>query len=310
MFKVVSTAGDTFLGGEDFDLRIIDWLVQGFNDEHDIDLRQDRMALQRLKDAAEKAKCELSGVEQTEVNLPFIISNARNEALHLQRTLTRTQLEELTRDLVNRTVETCDQTLQEASMGKGDIDDVLLVGGMTRMPLVQRKIEAIFGAKIAKDVNPDEIVAVGAAIQCGILGGEIDDIVLLDVTPHSLGVRVKGDRMAKVIPRNTTIPTSETKRFATTEDDQTFVEVQVYQGESERVQDNTPLGRFTLGNLPARARGEVRVEVNFLVNADGVLEVSAQELSSGKQASVRIAASSGLSKDEVRQLRQRHSTTA
>jgi len=271
-------------------------------------VHDDAAALQRLKEAAETAKRELSTAPTTTINLPFIATGPSGP-LHIDiAALERGVLEGLVNELVERLEAPCARALEDAELSHEELDQVLLVGGMTRMPLVQRKVEEIFGNKIAKDVNPDEIVAVGAAIQCGIMGGEIEDVVLLDVTPHSLGVRVKGDRMATVIPRNTTIPTSESKRFATTEDDQTYVEIQVYQGEGGNVHDNTPLGRFTLGDLPARRRGEVQVNVNFLVNADGVLEVSAHELSSGKQASVRIAASAGLTKNEVRELRQRHQT--
>ena len=302
VFKVVSTAGDTFLGGEDFDLRIIDWLVQGFNDEHDIDLRQDRMALQRLKDAAEKAKCELSGVEQTEVNLPFIISNARNEALHLQRTLTRTQLEELTRDLVNRTVETCDQTLQEASMGKGDIDDVLLVGGMTRMPLVQSAVAGFFGREPSKGVHPDEVVGLGAAIQGSALTEDASDMILLDVTPHTLGIMVVGGFFEALIPMNTTVPTSRSKAFTTVRDNQTAVKILVMQGESHRADDNELLGEFILTGLRRAPAGQVEVEVTFEINADGIVSVQAKDLETGQQQSITVTATSGLTKDEIQDM--------
>jgi molecular chaperone DnaK len=308
VFEVLATSGDTFLGGDDFDRLLIEHLIERFEREHDVQVHDDSAALQRLKEAAETAKRELSTAPSTAINLPFIATGPSGP-LHINiEALERGVLEGLSGALIDRLEAPCAQALEDAGISHEELDQVLLVGGMTRMPMVQRKVEEIFGNKIAKDVNPDEIVAVGAAIQSGILAGEIEDVVLLDVTPHSLGVRVKGDRMSKVIPRNTTIPTSEAKRFATTEDDQTFVEVQVYQGEGEKVSDNTPLGRFTLGDLPARGKGEVQVEVNFLVNADGVLEVTAHELTSGKQASVRIDASGGLTKNEVRELRERHNT--
>jgi len=299
VFKVVSTAGDTFLGGEDFDLRIIDWLVDSFRDEHGIDLRDDRMALQRLKDAAEKAKCELSAVEQTEVNLPFIISNARNEALHLQRVLARHQLEELTADLVQRTVETCSQTLEEAGLGKDEIDEVILVGGMTRMPLVQRSVAEFFEREPCKGVHPDEVVALGASIQGMALTQEASGMILLDVTPHTLGIMVVGGFFEELIPHNTTVPTSRSKVFTTVRENQTAVKILVMQGESHRAEDNELLGEFILTGLRRAPAGQVEVEVTFEINADGIVSVHAKDLETGQQQSITVTATSGLTKEEV-----------
>jgi molecular chaperone DnaK len=299
VFKVVSTAGDTFLGGEDFDLRIIDWLVDSFRDEHGIDLRDDRMALQRLKDAAEKAKCELSAVEQTEVNLPFIISNARNEALHLQRVLARHQLEELTADLVQRTVETCSQTLEEAGLGKDEIDEVILVGGMTRMPLVQRSVAEFFEREPCKGVHPDEVVALGASIQGMALTQEASGMILLDVTPHTLGIMVVGGFFEELIPHNTTVPTSRSKVFTTVRENQTAVKILVMQGESHRAEDNELLGEFILTGLRRAPAGQVEVEVTFEINADGIVSVHAKDMETGQQQSITVTATSGLTKDEV-----------
>jgi molecular chaperone DnaK len=299
VFKVVSTAGDTFLGGEDFDLRIIDWLVDSFRDEHGIDLRDDRMALQRLKDAAEKAKCELSAVEQTEVNLPFIISNARNEALHLQRVLARHQLEELTSDLVQRTIDTCSQTLEEAGLEKDEIDEVILVGGMTRMPLVQRSVAEFFEREPCKGVHPDEVVALGASIQGMALTQEASGMILLDVTPHTLGIMVVGGFFEELIPLNTTVPTSRSKVFTTVRENQTAVKILVMQGESHRAEDNELLGEFILTGLRRAPAGQVEVEVTFEINADGIVSVHAKDLETGQQQSITVTATSGLTKDEI-----------
>ncbi|HEX7481424.1 MAG TPA: molecular chaperone DnaK [Polyangiales bacterium] len=299
VFKVVSTAGDTFLGGEDFDLRIIQWLVDSFKDEHGIDLREDRMALQRLKDAAEKAKCELSAVEQTEVNLPFIISNARNEALHLQRVLGRAQLEELTRDLVERTIQTCEQTLEEAGLDKDEIEDVILVGGMTRMPLVQHAVEAFFEREPNKGVHPDEVVALGAAIQGMALTQEASEMILLDVTPHTLGIMVVGGYFEELIPLNTTVPTSRSKVFTTVRENQTAVKILVMQGESHRADENELLGEFILTGLRRAPAGQVEVEVTFEINADGIVSVHAKDLETGQQQSITVTATSGLTVDEI-----------
>ncbi len=299
VFKVVSTAGDTFLGGEDFDARIIDLLVQGFKDEHGVDLRQDRMALQRLKDAVEKAKCELLSVVETEVNLPFIISSARNKALHLQRLLTRAQLDELCGDLVKRTVEICAQTLEEAVLEKGEIEDVILVGGMTRMPLVQKLVAEFFEREPCKGVHPDEVVALGAGIQGAALVDDGPEMILLDVTPHTLGIMVVGGYFEELIPQNTTVPTSRSKIFTTVRENQTAVKILVLQGESRRAEENEVLGEFVLTGLRRAAAGQVEVEVTFEINADGIVSVHAKDLETNVQQSITVTASSGLTKDEI-----------
>ena len=299
VFKVVSTAGDTFLGGEDFDQRVIDWLVAGFKDEHDIDLRQDRMALQRLKDAAEKAKCELSSVVETEVNLPFIISSARNEALHLQRLLTRSQLEELTEDLIKRTIEICEMTLEEAGLDKGDIEEVVLVGGMTRVPRIQQEVAKFFGREPSKNVHPDEVVALGAAIQGAALLDEQQDMVLLDVTPHTLGIMVVGGYFEELIPQNSTVPTSRSKDFMMVRDNQTAVKILVMQGESKRAEENELLGEFILTGLRRAVAGQVEIEVTFEINADGIVSVHAKDKETGKEQSITVTATSGLTKEEL-----------
>jgi molecular chaperone DnaK len=299
VFKVVSTAGDTFLGGEDFDQRVIDWLVAGFKDEHDIDLRQDRMALQRLKDAAEKAKCELSSVVETEANLPFIISSARNEALHLQRLLTRSQLEELTEDLIKRTIEICEMTLEEAGLDKADIEEVVLVGGMTRVPRIQQEVAKFFGREPSKNVHPDEVVALGAAIQGAALLDEQQDMVLLDVTPHTLGIMVVGGYFEELIPQNSTVPTSRSKDFTTVRDNQTAVKILVMQGESKRAEENELLGEFILTGLRRAQAGQVEIEVTFEINADGIVSVHAKDKETGKEQSITVTATSGLTKEEL-----------
>ncbi|MFC1464383.1 MAG: molecular chaperone DnaK [Candidatus Brachytrichaceae bacterium NZ_4S206] len=299
VFKVISTAGDTFLGGEDFDQRIIDWLVEGFRQEHDIDLRNDRMALQRLKDAAEKAKCELSSVVETEVNLPFIISSARNEALHLQRLLTRGQLEDLTEDLVARTIQICEMTLEEAGLDKEDIEDVVLVGGMTRMPRVQQAVADFFEREPCKGVHPDEVVALGASIQGAALTDETHDMVLLDVTPHTLGIMVVGGYFEELIPQNSTVPTSRSKIFTTVRDNQTAVKILVMQGESRRADENELLGEFILTGLRRAPAGQVEVEVTFEINADGIVSVHAKDLETGKAQSITVTSTSGLTQDEL-----------
>jgi len=301
-FEVLATNGDTFLGGDDFDRVLMDYLITSFEQQQHVNLREDPVALQRLKEAAEACKRELSSAATSSVNLPFICAGPRGP-LHMRHDrLERVTLEQLSAGLLARLEEPCRRALQDARIDVGKLDQVLLVGGMTRMPAVQMKVEQIFGKISARDVNPDEIVAIGAATQCAIMTGEIEDVVLLDVTPHSLGVRVKDGRMSKVIPKNTTIPTSEKKLFATTRDGQDFVEIMVYQGEQPLVEHNTFLGRFTLGDLPQRPANEVNVEVTFLTDADGVLNVSAREVSSGQEASVKIAPSSGLSRGQVESL--------
>ncbi|MET0343490.1 MAG: molecular chaperone DnaK [Polyangiales bacterium] len=299
VFKVISTAGDTFLGGEDFDMRVIDWLVDGFAREHGIDLRQDRMALQRLKDAAEKAKCELSGVPETEVNLPFVISTARNEALHLQTLLTRQKLEELTEDLIERTLQICESTLQEAGVDKRDLEEVILVGGMTRMPKVQKAVGSFFGREPCKGVHPDEVVALGAAIQASALMDEGPEMILLDVTPHTLGIMVVGGYFEALIPQNSTVPTSRSKTFTTVRDNQTAVKILVLQGESHRADENELLGEFILTGLRRAPAGQVEVDVAFEINADGIVSVHAKDLETGQQQSITVTASSGLTRDEI-----------
>lgn len=299
VFKVIATAGDTFLGGEDFDARLIDWLVQGFKDEHGVDLRQDRMALQRLKDAAEKAKCELSSVTETEVNLPFIISSGNNEALHLQRALTRSTLESLCEDLVERCIEICKQTLEDARLDRGEIEDVVLVGGMTRMPRVQDSVKEFFGREPSKGVHPDEVVALGAAVQGAALVDDTKQMILLDVTPHSLGIMTFGSNFEELIPQNTTVPTSRSKIFTTSRDRQTAVKILVMQGEHEKATENELLGEFILTGLRSAPKGQVEIEVTFEINSDGIVSVSAKDLETGQQQSIQVTASSGLTKEEV-----------
>jgi len=302
VFEVISTAGDTFLGGEDFDRRIIDWLVFGFQKEHKVDLRKDKMALQRLKDVAEKAKCELSSVRETEINLPFIISTGRNEALHLQTVLTRDKLEELTADLIERTNDICARTLEEAEIGKGEIEDVILVGGMTRMPRVQQAVAEFFGLEPCKGVHPDEVVALGASIQGAALMDEQSDILLLDVTPHSLGIMIVGGYFHKLIEQNTTVPTSKSHVFTTVKDNQTSVKILVLQGESDRAEENELLGEFVLTGLRSAPRGEVEIEVTFHISADGIVSVKARDLETGKEQAITVTASSGLTEEEIRKM--------
>jgi molecular chaperone DnaK len=302
VFKVIATAGDTFLGGEDFDARIIDWLVQGFKDQHGVDLRQDRMALQRLKDAAEKAKCELSSVAETEINLPFIISSGRNEALHLQRSLSRATLESLCEDLVERCVEICKQTLDDARLDRDEIEDVVLVGGMTRMPKVQDSVKEFFGREPCKGVHPDEVVALGAAVQGAALVDETKQMILLDVTPHALGIMTFGSNFEELIPQNTTVPTSRSKIFTTSRDNQTAVKILVMQGEHQKATDNELLGEFILTGLRRAPKGQVEIEVQFEINSDGIVSVSAKDLETGQQQSIQVTASSGLTKEEVGQM--------
>ncbi len=302
VFEVVSTAGDTFLGGEDFDTRIIAWLVESFEKEHGVDLRQDKMALQRLKDVAEKAKCELSSVKETEINLPFIVSVGRNEALHLQMVLTREKLEELTADLVQRTLDICARTLEEAEATPAEIEEVILVGGMTRMPKVQEAVSAYFGREPCKGVHPDEVVAMGASIQGAALVDGDSEILLLDVTPHSLGIMVDGGYFDPLIEQNATVPTSAKKDFTTVRDNQTTVKILVFQGESERAEENELLGEFALTGLRRAPQGEVKVEVEFHVSADGIVSVKATDLETGLEQSITVTASSGLTDDEVKKM--------
>jgi molecular chaperone DnaK len=302
VFKVIATAGDTFLGGEDVDARIIDWLVQVFKADHDIDLRQDRMALQRLKDAAEKAKCELSSVRETEVNLPFIISSGRNEALHLQRTLSREQLEELSDDLIERTIDICKQTLSDARLDKDEIEEVVLVGGMTRMPKIQQAVAAFFEREPCKGVHPDEVVALGAGIQGAALIDDKHEMILLDVTPHALGIMTFGSNFEELIPQNTTVPTHRQKIFTTSRDNQTAVKILVMQGESQRAEENELLGEFILTGLRRAPKGQIEIEVTFEINADGIVSVRAKDLETALEQSIQVTATSGLTQDEIKNM--------
>lgn len=299
VFKVISTTGDTFLGGEDFDTRVIDWLVQGFKEEHRIDLREDRMALQRLRDGAEKAKCELTSVAETEINLPFIISTGRNEALHLQRSISRQTLETLTADLVQRTVDICAQALEDAKLDLEELDEVLLVGGMTRMPAIQEAVASFFQREPNRGVHPDEVVALGAAIQGAALVEEKHEMILLDVTPHALGIMTYGSYFEELIPQNTTVPTSRAKIFTTSRDNQTAVKILVMQGESKNADENELLGEFILTGLRRAAKGEVEIEVTFSIDTNGIVSVHAKDLENGQAQSIQVTASSGLTQDEI-----------
>jgi len=301
VFEVRSTNGDTFLGGEDFDMKIVDHLIDGFKDEHGIDLRGDAMALQRLKEAAERAKHELSSATETDLNLPFIAATD-DGPMHLTGQIDRETLEELCGELISRLAEPCEVALEDAGLGKADIDEVILVGGMTRMPAVQRKVEEIFGKEPHKGVNPDEVVASGAAIQAGVLTGEVEDVLLLDVTPLSLGVETQGGVSTRIIERNTTIPTSKSQVFSTTEDNQTVVRIHVLQGERELAADNKTLGRFELVGVAPAPRGVPQIEVTFQIDADGVVNVSAKDLGTGKSQAIRVTASSGLDEQEIERL--------
>ncbi len=301
VFEVNSTNGDTFLGGDDFDQRIIDWIAEEFLREQGIDLRKDRMALQRLKEAAEKAKIELSSVVQTEINLPFITADASGPK-HLAMTLTRAKLEQLVGDLIEKSLAPVRQALEDAKLKPSDIDEVVLVGGQTRMPLVQETVRKYFGREPHKGVNPDEVVAIGAAIQAGVLGGEVKDVLLLDVTPLTLGIETLGGVATPLIERNTTIPTRKSQIFSTAADGQTSVEIHVVQGERPMAADNKTLGRFILDGIPPAPRGIPQIEVTFDIDADGILHVSAQDKATGREQKITITASSGLSKEEVDRL--------
>ncbi len=301
VFEVKATNGDTHLGGDDFDHRIIEWLIQEFKKTDGIDLAKDKMAIQRLKEAAEKAKCELSTAQSTEINLPFVTADASGPK-HLLISLTRSKLEQLVEDLVERTVAPCKQALKDAGINPDDIDEVILVGGQTRMPAVVEKVRKLFGKEPHQGVNPDEVVAVGAAIQGGVLKGDVKDILLLDVTPLSLGIETLGGVMTKLIERNTTIPTRKSEIFSTAADSQTAVTVKVLQGERQMAGDNRVLGVFNLEGIPPAPRGVPQVEVTFDIDANGIVHVSAKDLGTGKEQKIRIESSSGLSKEEVEKL--------
>ena len=298
VFEVKSTNGDTHLGGDDFDQKLINWIADEFKNSDGIDLRKDPMALQRLREAAENAKKELSSSKQTDINLPFVTADASGPK-HLNITLTRAKFEELVSDLIERTIEPCKKAIKDAGLSAADIDEVILVGGSTRMPKIQEKVKEIFGKEPNKSVNPDEVVALGAAIQGGVLAGDVDDILLLDVTPLSLGIETLGSVSTKLIERNTTIPTRKSQIFSTAADNQTTVEIHVLQGEREMAIDNKTIGRFHLDGIPSAPRGVPQIEVGFDIDANGILNVSAKDKATGKEQSIRIEASSGLSESEI-----------
>ncbi|MEW6516950.1 MAG: molecular chaperone DnaK [candidate division FCPU426 bacterium] len=298
VFEVKSTNGDTHLGGDDFDQVIINWLADDFKQNYGIDLRQDKMALQRLKEGGEKAKCELSSMLQTEINLPFITADASGPK-HLTTTLTRAKLEQLTAHLVERTIQPMQRALEDAGLKPGDIQEVVLVGGQTRMPLVQQKVKEFFGREPHKGVNPDEVVAVGAAIQAGVLKGEVKDVLLLDVTPLTLGIETLGGVSTELIPRNTTIPTKKSQIFSTASDSQTTVSIRVLQGERKMADDNRTLGRFDLTGIPPAPRGVPQIEVTFDIDANGIVHVSAKDLGTGREQKITITASSGLDQKDI-----------